>query len=59
MFLNQHEIGDLFSETMEEVILVRRKQHEDKERILEDWDKSKNLPRKPKKAERKRLIIEY
>ena len=34
-------------------------QEREKERILDEWDKSRQLPRKKKKARRKELILDW
>lgn len=34
-------------------------QEQEKERILDEWDKSRQLPRKKKKARRKELILDW
>jgi hypothetical protein len=38
---------------------LKEKQKENKERILKEWHKSKDYPRKKKKRVRKRLNLEY
>jgi hypothetical protein len=56
--MNYHN-HTLLGPFMSQLNLLESKQEEWKERILKEWEESKNLPRKKKKQRRKELLLDW
>lgn len=52
-------IKGLLSYGLSLMVEMKKRNEEWKERILKEWDESKNLPRKKKKAKRKELKVDW
>lgn len=50
---------DYFQYPLAEIMFVREMSKAKKEEVLKKWIESEKLPRKKKKAVRKRLLIQY
>jgi hypothetical protein len=54
-----NEYGLFAGILLEQIAATQSKQKEWKERILKEWEETKNLPRKKKKQRRKELRLDW